>query len=99
MLFDERLPPAIIDFSAYWCPAPFASAAVVADAVVWEGADERILDAVAHVEDFDHYLRLPLIDRTVTDRLARPDEPHRPDEDDPYLPAVELACRLVEDDR
>ena len=99
VLFDERLPPAIIDFSPYWRPPPFASAVVVADALVWEGADEGILDAVEHVEDFDQYLLRALIYRTVTDRLARPDEPHRPDEDDRYLPAVELACRLAEEGR
>jgi hypothetical protein len=90
---------AALHFSPYWRPAPFASAVVVADALVWEGADEGILDAVEHVEDFDQYLLRALIYRTVTDRLARPDEPHRPDEDDPYLPAVELACRLAGDGR
>jgi uncharacterized protein (TIGR02569 family) len=96
VLFDESLTPAVIDFSPYWRPAPFALAVVVADALVWEGADEGILDAVAHVEDFDQYLLRALIYRTVTDRLARPHEPHRVDADDPYLPAAELACRLAD---
>jgi len=97
VLFDDHLPPAVIDFSPYWRPAPFASAIVVADALVWEGADETILGAVKHVEDFDQYLLRALIYRTATDRLFRPDDPDRPDDADPYLPAVELACRLVAD--
>lgn len=94
VLFAEQLEPAIIDFSPYWRPAPFASAIVVADALVWEGADESVLDAVAHVGNFGQYLVRALIYRAVTDRLFRLNEPIRPDDADPYLPAVELACRL-----
>jgi len=89
------LPPAVIDFSPYWRPPAFASAIVVADALVWEGADERILDAVSYVADFDQYLLRALIYRAVTDRLFRGDEPIRPDDANPYLSAVELACRIA----
>jgi uncharacterized protein (TIGR02569 family) len=96
VLFDEGLAPAIIDVSVYWRPTPFASAIVVADALVWEGAGESLLDAVAHVPDFGQYLVRALIYRAVTDRLFRMDEPLRPDDADPYLPAVELACGLAE---
>lgn len=95
MLFAEHLPPAVIDFSPYWRPAPFGSAIVVADALVWEGADERVLDAVDHIEGFDQYLLRALIYRAVTDRLFREHEPIRPDDSDPYLPVVALACRLA----
>jgi uncharacterized protein (TIGR02569 family) len=52
VLFDDRLPPAIIDLSAYWRPVPYAAAIVVADALVWEGADRQILHTVRHVDDF-----------------------------------------------
>jgi uncharacterized protein (TIGR02569 family) len=92
VLFDDHLPPAVIDVAPYWRPTAFASAIVVADALVWEGADEAILAAVAHVEDFEQYLLRALIYRAVTDQLFRGDAPIRPDHDDPYLPAVELAC-------
>jgi uncharacterized protein (TIGR02569 family) len=95
VLFDDHLPPAVIDFSPYWRPTGFASAVVVADALVWEGAQEDILDAVTHVVDFDQYLLRALIFRAVTDRLFRLDEPIRADDADPYLLAVELACRLA----
>jgi uncharacterized protein (TIGR02569 family) len=95
VLFDDQLAPAVIDFSPYWRPAAFASAIVVADALVWEGADDGILGAVAHLPDFAQYLLRALIYRAVTDRLFRLDEPIRPDGADPYLPAVELACRLA----
>ena len=95
VLFHDRLPPAIIDLAPYWRPPAYASAIVVGDALVWEGADESILDAVAHIDDFPQYLLRALIYRAVTDRLFRRDEPSRPDEEDPYLSAVELACRIA----
>src|SRR6185436_2377924 len=42
VLFDERLPSAVIDFSPYWRPTAYASAIVVADALVREGAGEDV---------------------------------------------------------
>jgi uncharacterized protein (TIGR02569 family) len=95
VLFADDLPPAIIDFSPYWRPTGFAAAIVVGDALVWEGADAAILDAVGHIEQFDQLLLRALIYRAVTDRLVRQNEPLRPDEADPYLPAVELACHIA----
>jgi uncharacterized protein (TIGR02569 family) len=95
VLFADPLPPAIIDFSPYWRPPAFASAIVVADALTSEGADESLLDAVDHVEDFPQFLLRALIYRVVTDRLFRENEPIRPDDADPYLPVVDLACRLA----
>jgi len=39
VLFHAELPPAIIDCAAYWRPVAFVFAIVVADALVWEGAE------------------------------------------------------------
>jgi uncharacterized protein (TIGR02569 family) len=94
VLFAPGLPPAVIDFSPYWRPTAFASAVVVADALAWEGADERLLEAVAHTDDFPQYLLRALIYRIVVDALFRAGEPDRPDADDLFLGPVELACRL-----
>ena len=95
VLFSDGLAPAIIDFSPYWRPTGFASAIVVGDALIWEGADASILEAVGHIEQFDQLLLRAVIYRAVTDRLFRLNEPFRPDAADPYLPAVELACGLA----
>jgi uncharacterized protein (TIGR02569 family) len=95
VLFDDHLPPAVLDFSPLWRPTAYASAIVIADALVWEGADEDLLDAVAHLEDSEQYLLRALIFRAVTDRLFRLGEPIRADDADPYLSAVELACSLA----
>ncbi len=96
MLFSDALAPAIIDFSPYWRPTGFAAAIVVADALVWEGADEGILTSIEYIKQFDQLLVRALIYRAVTDRLFRQDEPIRPDDADPFIRAVELAGRLVE---
>ncbi|MEN3281630.1 MAG: hypothetical protein V7607_2770 [Solirubrobacteraceae bacterium] len=95
VLFDEHLPPAIIDFSPYWRPTAYAAAIVVGDALTWEGADETVLDAVAHIEDFGQHLLRAVIFRAVTDRIFRPDARHAPDDADPFMLPVELACRLA----
>ncbi|MGO8960036.1 MAG: TIGR02569 family protein [Streptosporangiaceae bacterium] len=96
VLFHDELPPAIIDFSAYWRPVAFAAAIVVADALVWEGADARLLDAVSGIEDFGQHLIRALIYRAVTDFLFATADPVPAGRDaDPWLPAVDLACRLA----
>jgi uncharacterized protein (TIGR02569 family) len=96
VLYDDALPPAIIDFSPYWRPVPFAAAVVVADALVWQGADASLLAAVRHIGNFGQYLLRALIYRAVTDEVFRRDGQgtggSRPD---PYAAAVELACSLA----
>lgn len=99
VLFAQGLPPAIIDFSAYYRPEPFASAIVVADALVFEGADETLLDAVADSPNFPQYLLRALIYRLVTHRVFHPEDPPQADEADAYLPAVELAIELARSGR
>lgn len=93
VLFDAVQPPAIIDMSPYWRPPEFATAIVVADALVWEGAGDELIDNASDTNDFTQYLLRALIYRIVTDRLARPTESPRPHAGDPYRRAVELACR------
>ncbi|MHB8449120.1 MAG: hypothetical protein ACYDAQ_01410 [Mycobacteriales bacterium] len=42
VLIHPELPPAIIDLSPYWRPPAFASAIVVAGALVWDDANESL---------------------------------------------------------
>jgi uncharacterized protein (TIGR02569 family) len=96
VLFHGQLPPAIIDFSPYWRPAAYASAIVVADALVWEGADSSILAAVSDIDDFGQYLVRALIFRAVTERMLAGDEPARSGAAaGRWAPAVDLARRLA----
>jgi uncharacterized protein (TIGR02569 family) len=66
VLFADKLPPAIIDLSPYWRPAMFASAIVVADALVWEGADKTLVARFDHLDSFGQYLARALIFRLVS---------------------------------
>lgn len=95
VLFDDDLPPAILDLSPYFRPAMFASAIVVTDALVWEGANETLVHAFDAEDDFPQYLLRALIYRIVTDRLLRLDEPLRADDADRYVTAVDIADRLA----
>jgi len=94
VLFQDKLPPLVIDLSPYWRPPAFASAIVIADALVFEGADEDVVEPLLADPDFPQYLLRALIYRAVTDHLARPQQ-RRVDADDPYLPAVELATQFA----
>jgi len=69
ILFHDVLTPAIIDLSPYWRPASYASAIVVADALLWEGADRQILDEVRDIEDLGQHLLRALIFRLVSEWL------------------------------
>lgn len=97
VLFDEALPPAVIDVAPYWRPAAFASAVVVADALVWEDADASILAAVTHIADFPQYLLRALMYRAVTDWIVNRAAGGLDAEPgiDAYAPAVRLACQLA----
>jgi len=95
VLFADGLAPAVIDFSPFWRPTGFASAIVIGDALLWEGADESLLAAVAHVDDFPQLLVRALIFRAVVDALFRAGEPWRSGQEDFFLAPVELACSLA----
>jgi uncharacterized protein (TIGR02569 family) len=91
VLFHRQLPPAIIDFSPYWRPASFASAIVVADALAWEGADTRLLNAVSHIGEFGQYLIRAVIFRLVAEWMLTAGQSAEPGPEDPWVPVVDLA--------
>ena len=94
VLFQAGLPPLIIDLSPYWRPATFGTAVIVADALVFEGADRGLAESLLDRADFAQYLLRALIFRVVADRLARPGPPPL-GFGDRYRPAVELALELA----
>jgi len=60
VLFDERLPPAVIDVSPFWRPARYADAIVVADAIAWDGAPLDATDELADPEGIQLLIRATL---------------------------------------
>lgn len=66
VLFADGLDPGIIDFSPYWRPTGYAIGVVVADAIVWEGADLSLVDQVADLPEMGQCLVRALLCRHVT---------------------------------
>ncbi len=89
VLFADGLPPAIIDVSPVWAPAGFAYGIMITDALVWQGADESVLETVRHVPNFPQYLIRGLLFRLVVHSLFPSHEWA------PFEGPVELACRLA----
>ena len=82
VLFADGLPPAVIDWPAYWRPPAWAAAVAVADALVWHGAGPAVIDRWAHLPSWAQMLVRALIYRVATWPAARwesaPDAAYRP---------------------
>ncbi len=90
VLFADGLAPAIIDMSPFHRPPGFATAIVVADALVWHAADTAsLLQEVSRVESFSQLLIRALVFRVVASIGGG-----RASELDAYRSTVELAIRL-----
>jgi uncharacterized protein (TIGR02569 family) len=94
VLLARGLPPAVVDLSPYWRPTGYASAVVVADALVWEGADDTLVETLGHVAELGKHLARALAFRLVTSHLAGGIEPSMAAR---HARAVDLACRLAID--
>jgi uncharacterized protein (TIGR02569 family) len=95
VLFADGRSPAVIDLSPYWRPVEFATAVVVADALVWEGASVSELSSAIDTGQFGQLLARALLFRIVADALADPDSVSA--RGTAYAPAVTLALRLIDD--
>lgn len=93
VLFAEGLPPTVIDLAAYWRPAEFATAIVVADALAWEGADISEFKAVFEADQFGQLLARALLYRLIAGFVGDPDTAESSAR--AYAPAVDIALRLV----
>jgi len=63
VLFEDDLPPLVIDLSPYWRPPAYASAIVIADALVFEGAGNDVVEPLLQDPAFPQYLLRALIYR------------------------------------
>ncbi|MFM9372214.1 TIGR02569 family protein [Streptomyces sp. Da 82-17] len=80
----EGLPPAIIDWPAYWRPPGWASAVAVVDALCHHDAEPGVLDRWEHVPHWRQLLVRALLFRIAThERLDR-------DLESAYRPVVDL---------
>lgn len=96
VLFDEHLPPLVIDLSPYWRPVAFAAAVVVADALAFERAPRDVVDTLGNKPDRAQYLLRALIFRVVASHLSGRDRQWTGKENDPYAFPVDLALHLAQ---
>ncbi|MBN1249151.1 MAG: phosphotransferase [Anaerolineae bacterium] len=91
VLFSDTLPPAVIDFSPYWRPVAFAVGVIVADAIVWEGAEMSLIDdAGKDLPDFYQHLARAELRRVIElDAHYQAGASHALDEIEAHLPLVE----------
>lgn len=77
---DEGLPPAVIDVSPAWAPAPFAAAVAVADEIAWQGAPVvHALRFAARRPDGDGLLAQAIVYRIIAAQHLWPAHPARVD--------------------
>ncbi|MGH3206052.1 MAG: TIGR02569 family protein [Streptosporangiaceae bacterium] len=95
VLFDDGLPPAIIDWPAYWRPASWAYAVVVADALCWFQAPPQLAARWSHLPCWGQMLVRALIYRIATDQAALTPAAWTPDRVQAYRPAIDLAIRYA----
>jgi uncharacterized protein (TIGR02569 family) len=92
VLFADHEAPAIIDLALYWRSTAYATAIVVADAIVWEGAGEDLFGSqVGGETDFGALFARALIFRLVAAGIGGSED--RATIVDRYGVAVELAQR------
>ena len=97
ILFDDKLPPAVIDFSPYWRPADFAIAVMMLDAIAWEGANESIFDLGKDVADFQQLLLRGIVRRTceyIGHQLHPENTKDRTDGIIKYLSLLDLVMKI-----
>ncbi|GGQ79042.1 TIGR02569 family protein [Couchioplanes azureus] len=70
ILFADGLPPAVIDWSAYWRPPAWASAVAVVDAMVWHGAGFDAALRWSHLPEWGQLLVRATIFRLATWAVA-----------------------------
>ena len=94
VLLDPHLPPAVIDFSPYWRPAGYATAVVVADALLWSAAGAEVVDLLADNSEQGQLLLRAMIFRLVTE--ARSSVGRRVAMSERYATAVRIACDFAD---
>lgn len=91
ILFHNPLLPAVIDMAPYWRPAEFATAIIVIDSIVWEGADDYIIERVIAIDGMYQLLLRAAIRRIAElDGIVKQFEHDCPAQVDAYQHVIAL---------
>jgi len=91
VLFADGLPPAVIDWPAYWRPMSWACAVAVADALCWYDAQPDLIGRWSHLPGWGQMLVRALIYRIVTHDKAFGPTGWTSEQVDAHRPVIELA--------
>jgi len=91
VLFAEGLPPAIIDWPAYWRPPSWAAAVAVVDALCWYGATPELVARWSHLPEWGQMLIRALLYRITTDDAVHGAGLWTDEYRAKYRPAIDLA--------
>jgi uncharacterized protein (TIGR02569 family) len=96
ILFQDNLVPAIIDLSPYWRPAEFATAVIIVDSIVWEGADESLLSEMDNTVVSNQLLvRSALWRIKTTEEYIKQYNKGSISDVDSYTPCIEMLKKRV----
>lgn len=96
ILFHESLDPGIIDLSPYWRPAEFATAVIVVDSIVWDGADKSLLAEIDNSRVMNQLLvRAAMWRIKTTEEYIRQYAKGSVDDVDAYKPFIEMLEKRV----
>jgi uncharacterized protein (TIGR02569 family) len=96
VLFANGLPPAIIDWPAYWRPASWAYAVAVTDALCWHQAPPQLAARWSHLPSWGQMLVRALIYRIATDDAALGPAGWTPERTRAYRPVIDLAIKYAD---
>lgn len=96
ILFQKGVLPGVIDFSPYWRPANYAIAIMVADAIVWEGADESIFALVSDIPDIYQLIVRAEIGRIIqVDRLFEKEGIDKRGEAEDHIKLIDILAHQI----
>jgi uncharacterized protein (TIGR02569 family) len=95
VLFERDLVPGVVDFSPYWRPPVFATAVVVADALLYEGAAPSLAEAHRLERGFPQALVRALLFRLISHAIIHGDPADQPAAWLSRPNAIDVAERLV----
>lgn len=97
VLFADGVAPAIIDWSPYWRPVPWAAAVAVVDALCWYGAGPQLIGRWSHLPEWGQMLVRALIFRIATRDAAFGLNAQAREPNSAYRPVVAMAIAAAVD--
>ncbi|MES7204587.1 hypothetical protein U6Q21_12495, partial [Cutibacterium acnes] len=77
ILFDELLPPVIIDFSPWIAPVGYAEAILVCDCIAWQGSEVSEIELLPNTDFYNEMLIRAVIFRLAVEAIFAGEDVNR----------------------